>query len=487
MEGNEACTRMVNPQRDYFTVAEMATIGAVLLHDDPLRAYRKASAIVTVRDFHGPIHRLIWNAISSLAAEGIAPDETNLKSRLTERGQFTKVGGDAYLFQITGECETALRAADYANVVRQASIKRNMDKLSRETQEIADDAMLPLDDRMAKVRAVFREFNETSTVAECLPVDVAIDEMVATTTTITVKEGQDLSELQFSNPTVSTGSPLDQFITGYREQSLNVIAARPGVGKTSFAISTSRRLLDNGSRIALFTFEMSRQQYLMRFVSQIASVPASKFDTQQLTREDHEQVTLAFDDMRRNWCLRIYDGSAPSADKLLSMIESEVERGVDYIFIDHVGIVEGGGRSRYESQTAVADACLAAKQRCHVPIVALIQFNRTSTAQRIGPRGEEKKARPPGIADIRDSGKWEENADLIVALHRPAQAERDTDIQLDNYYRDNPHALDPMMLRVVKNRHGQLCTAECGFHGPMQAIVDHLGEDYLRRKAGIIE
>lgn len=219
---------------------------------------------------------------------------------------------------------------------------------------------------------------------------------------------------------------------------------------------------------------MAAESYLLRFTAQMSRVPSWKVREGLLTDSDYDNWVQAGDEITR-WGERfsIYAAPAPQAEKLLWMIEGAVDGGAEYVFVDHVGIVPEGGRSRYESQSAVADAMLAAKLRCNVPIIALAQFNRAN----------EKDLRQPTMADIRDSGKWEENSDLVIGIHRPAQFSREEGVK--QYIRSNREKPEPVFVGVLKNREGESGTLECEFYSPLAQFRKGKGDDLLREMLGL--
>lgn len=457
--------------RDLSVNSEQRLIGAVLISDEPLDRWKEACAEgVSVQDFLTPSHRLIWKAICDVSKLGI-PDVASVELRMAEIGTLEKVGGQNYLNQCMDECGSHLLAGGYAKSVAGYGKKSKVVSAGEEFIRIAQEADSP-DAAITQAAAVMRDLSTNSQKSGWKTAHDGLQLILASEHEIDCPAGYDLSDKQYSVPCATTGFPfLDEKIYGYLLPSLTLVAARSSVGKSSFVVSSTIPLLRAGKRVAILSFEMGLTAYTMRYVAQLSGIQSWKFQRDRLTTADHTAFEAAQFDLE-SWgdSLLIDAGGAPSADRIQWMIEGAVDRGAEYVFIDHVGLVSDGGKSRYESQSAVADACLAAKQRTGVPIIALIQFNRANV----------KDNRPPMLSDIRDSGKWEENADLVLSIHRPALAKAGTDAHILSYLQDNKEQPEPVIFGILKNREGSIGFCECEFYSPLAQFREGRGSDYLR-------
>lgn len=465
---------MVNPKIARADESEAATIGAVLLSDSPLVAFAKVSGVVDSEDF-SPVNGFVWKAIQELARNGVPADMTTLETQLRSKGAFDNVGGSAYLHQLIESVGSAVNIDHYAQQVASASLRRNVARIADEAEDISSDLTLSPKEQADKLAEAVRKLTLKGGESDFRTAAEVVQEIMASA--ISVESDGNLSTEQFTCATISTGLPwLDSEIGGFPLPSLSLIAARSGIGKSAAVTAASINLLRAGKSIALFSFEMSRRQYIERFVCAISGVNSRKVSQGLLSNSDYDQVVGAMDEIT-HWGkrLKIYDSSAPKPERMLSLIESSVADGADYVFVDHVGLVGDPTKGRYEAQSAVADVCLAAKQRCQVPIIALIQFNRLN----------DREARPPRLSDLRDSGKWEENADMVIAIHRPAQQERRDNREIDKWLNDNVTQPEPVQWAIVKNRFGETKTVESEFYRPLAQFREGKGNNWLRVKCGM--
>jgi replicative DNA helicase len=329
-------------------------------------------------------------------------------------------------------------------------------------------------ERAAKIADEARKLTAKGSESDFKTGAEVVQEIMSTAETV---ESYGLSSEQFISAKAPTGLQwIDDAIGGYPLPSLSLIAARSGIGKSAAVTASAITLCRNGKSAAVFSFEMSRRQYITRFVASLSGVNSRKIDEGRLTDDDYSKVVEAFDEITK-WGkkLRIHDLSAPKPERMLSLIEASVADGAEYIFIDHVGLVGDPSKGRYEAQSAVADVCLAAKQRCQVPIIALVQFNRLN----------DRESRPPRLSDLRDSGKWEENADVVISIHRPAQQIARDDPEMMKFLKNNVAEPEPVQWAILKNRFGETSVVDSEFFRPLAQFRPGRGNDYLRSECGL--
>lgn len=473
MVNHEAISQLGNAALE----SEKACIGTILIADYPIDTYRAASEHVTFKDFYSASHKTLWKVIGNLSAGGRGADMVTVVGHLKETGELEAVGGEGYLIQCANESGSQHHIATYAKSVRLLSLRRELLAVNGKISRLAQDPALTPEAAVAEASAMLRELSK-SVSPGWVTASAVVQDMFKRAHKIEVPEGSNLSPEQFTVPVSTTGLGfLDDYLHGgYMTQSLNLVAARSSVGKSAFVISSAVSLLRQGKRIAICSFEMAKEAYTARMQSQLSGVQAWKVRQGCLTKEEHARHIAAAADIELwdDQC-QVYAGAPPDSQRLLWMVQNAADNGAEYVFIDHVGIVAQDGRSRYEAQSATADAMLAAKQICGVPIIALVQFNRAN----------EKDLRQPTMADIRDSGKWEENADLIIGLHRPAQASREQNIK--RWLKDNRNEPEPMIVGILKNREGETGSmdSECEFYGPLAQLRDGRGNEYIRRELGL--
>jgi replicative DNA helicase len=393
--------------------AETATLGALLL--DP-GAIDTALRFLRPNDFYKSAHKQIFDAILSLYNRGEAVDLITLTEELKTLGRLDTCGGPGYISGLTSAVPTSANIEYYAKIVQECSVRRSLIRISSEiTSEAYNDTV---DSRYIIEEAERKIFEIT---------DKNQDPGFKGARDIIPKTIEAIEKLYHTKDSY-TGIPsgfhdLDNMLSGFQNSEFIVIGARPSVGKTAFALSIAANIsIRQKIPVGFFTLEMSDMAIMQRLVSSEARIDSSKLRTGLLKPSDFHNLTEAAG--------RIYEAPLYIVDtpnmKLLDLRAQarrmKIQVDVKIIFIDYLTLVTAENQmlQRHEQIAEISRSLKALARELQIPVVALSQVGRQS---------EGKK---PTLADIRESGSIEQDADVVMFLHRERGTERDTDEQQNN-------------------------------------------------------
>ncbi|MFI5752562.1 replicative DNA helicase [Streptomyces sp. NPDC051644] len=436
--------------------AEMSVLGAMLLGGKDTIG-EILDCPMQPRDYYRPAHETIHAAILALYAKGEPADPITVAAELTERGELTKVGGAPYLHTLVQAVPSVASATYYADIVHERAVLRRLAKAGGAIAHLGTTGEGGLDEIRSKAEAELLDAlkgpAETSTYAP-----ISSD----------VPEFWDQLEARMRNGTgvALTGIPtgledLDALTGGLQPRQLVVIGARPAIGKSTLALDIARHAsIVHGKTAAFFSLEMSRDEITQRTFSAEARVALHHI----------RSGTVSPDDLQRLADHTAAIQSAPllvddSADLSLMEIRSRARRikqsrGLDLLVIDYLQLMQSGGSKRAENrQQEVSDMSrnlkLLAKE-LDVPVIALSQLNR-------GP--EQRTEKKPLLSDLRESGSIEQDADMVILLHRE-----------DAYEKESPRSGEADLI-VAKHRNGPTATITVAFQGHYSRFQDMSKED----------
>jgi replicative DNA helicase len=384
--------------------AERSILGAVLLDNYALNA---AVQILRSEDFFLSQHRHIFERMVQLSEKQLAIDTITLMEDLSRRGELEAAGGVAYLSQLADGLPRVTNVDHYARIVKEKSILRGLIHSTAAIQEQAfasgDDADVILD------RAESRIFQ------------LAEDRVKAGLIGVKdlVKDGFERLEKIFSEGRRITGlatgySGLDNETAGLQPSELIILAARPSMGKTALALNIAENVgLRQREPVAIFSLEMSKESLLLRLLASEARVDAHKFRTGHMSRDDWGKITGALASLGEApiWI----DDSASSTVLEMGAKARRLkrDRGLSLMIVDYLQLVvpTGGGRqtNRQEEVSGMSRALKGLAKELKVPIIVLSQLT----------RAPEREDRKPQLADLRESGAIEQDADVVLFINRP--------------------------------------------------------------------
>jgi replicative DNA helicase len=384
--------------------AERSILGAVLLDNHALNA-----AIEKLRgdDFFLPQHRKIFERMVQLGEKQQAIDTITLMEDLTRRGELESAGGLAYLSQLADGLPRVTNVEHYARIVKEKAVLRNLIFSASAIQEQAlaagDDADVILD----RAEAAIFQLAEDRVRAGLIGVKELVRENFERLERI-FSEGRRITGL-------ATGyTDLDNQTAGLQPSELIILAARPSMGKTALALNIAENVaLRHREPVAIFSLEMSKESLLLRMLASEARVDAHKFRTGHMNRDDWGKITGALSNLGEAplWI----DDSASSTVLEMGAKARRLkrDRGLSLMIVDYLQLIvpthTGRGTNRQEEVSSISRALKGMAKELKVPIVVLSQLTRA-------PEREERK---PQLADLRESGAIEQDADVVLFINRP--------------------------------------------------------------------
>ncbi|WP_166876798.1 MULTISPECIES: replicative DNA helicase [unclassified Salinibacterium] len=425
-------------------LAEQSAIGGMLLSKDAV-----ADVIETVRavDFYMPKHELIFDAIISLYSHGEPTDVIAVTDELTKAGLIARAGGPEYLHTLTSLVPTAANAGFYATIVAEKAVLRRLVEAGTRIVQMGYASEGEVTDLVNNAQAEIYGVASGVEAEDYVPlteaVTVAIDEIEAA-------QGRDGSMTG-----VPTGfSGLDNLTNGFHPGQMIIVAARPALGKSTLALDFARSAAIKHDMPAIFfSLEMGRSEIAMRLLSAESAVPLQMM--RKGTVEARDWTTIASTRGRINDAPLYIDDSP---NMTLVEIRAKARRlkqkvGLKLVVIDYLQLMTSGKRveSRQQEVSEFSRALKLMAKELQVPVIALSQLNR-------GP--EQRADKKPQISDLRESGSIEQDADMVILLHRESA-----------YEKDNPRAGEADLI-VAKHRNGPTDTITVAFQGHFSRFAD---------------
>jgi len=411
--------------------AEQATLGALLLDWD---AVSSVLSYLRPDRFYSSQNQIIFSAMLSLFNKGQHGDILSLSEELRSTGQLEAAGGVAYISSLTDQVPTSSNIEYYAKIVREQSIRRELIRLA--SQVIAD-----AHDQTKESRAVLEEAQNKI---------FALTDLDQTQNIITMTElvpgTINVIQTHYNNRDAYTGVPtgfteLDSMTSGLQNSELIIIGARPSMGKTAMALSMAQHIaIDKKIPTGFFSLEMSYQQIGQRLLSQEARISASKLRSGMLKLDDFNKLQEA---AARCYEAPLYFVDTPNM-KLLDLRamarRMKTLYNVQIIFIDYITLITSENTSipRHEQIAEISRSLKSLARELNIPIVALSQVRRDS------------EGREPTLADLRESGSIEQDADVVMFIHR------------DRASAENGETLDAKII-LSKQRNGPIGSIDMVF------------------------
>ncbi|EGL18186.1 replicative DNA helicase [Paenibacillus chitinolyticus] len=415
--------------------AEQAVLGAILLDSDSLIT---AMERMSPDDFYRPAHQHIFEAMIELAEEDEPVDLVTLTARLQNKQQLEEIGGVAYLSELANAVPTAANIDYYGQIVEEKSLLR---RLIRTASQIvsdgyasADDVGMMLNDAEARILEISqrRASNGFISIRDVL---MEVFERV---------------EFLYSHKGGSTGIPsgfndLDKMTSGFQRSDLIIVAARPSVGKTAFALNIAQNVgVRAKETVAIFSLEMGAAQLVQRMICAEANVDATRLRSGFLEGDDWEKLTMAIGSLSE---ADIYIDDSPSvtvADIRAKCRRLKQEKGLGMILIDYLQLIQGRGKgdNRQQEVSEISRTLKQIARELNVPVIALSQLSRGV---------EQRQDKRPMMSDLRESGSIEQDADIVAFLYR------------DDYYDKESEKKNIIEIIIAKQRNGPVGTVELAF------------------------
>jgi len=416
--------------------AEQAVLGAVLIEADSLTT---VTELLQPEDFYRKTHQMIFDSILRVAESGEPVDLITVTADLQDMGHLDEVGGVAYLANLANAVPTAANVDHYAVIVREKSIMRRLiytaTKIASTGYEGGLDVQEMIDEAEKGIMSISQAGSANKGFTPIKDVLLNTFERI---------------EFLFNNKGqvtgISSGYPdLDKMTSGFQRSDLIILAARPAVGKTAFALNVAQNIaVRSRETVAIFSLEMGKEQLVQRMLCAEANIDAGKMRTGMLEEDDWPKLTMAVGTLSE---APIFIDDTPGitvTDIRAKCRRLKAEHGLGLVMIDYLQLIQGRGKgdNRQQEVSEISRTLKLIARELHVPVIALSQLSRSV---------EQRQDKRPMMSDLRESGSIEQDADIVSFLYR------------DDYYNPESERKNIIEVIIAKQRSGPTGTVELVF------------------------
>jgi len=382
--------------------AEQSILGGILLDNQALNPVLE---VLDFKDFYSEAHRRIFRAIVELSDRNDPVDLITLSNLLKEKKQLEPVGGTAYLASLVDNVPSAANIAFHARIVKEKAILRGLIGTATEILGKSYDASADVDQVLHEAEHAIFEISERKIRPTFWPFKTVIKESIRT-----IEKLYERKELITGVPTGFEG--IDTLTSGLQKSDLIIVAGRPSMGKTAFALNIALNASTlSGVPVAVFSLEMSKEQLALRMLASEAKVDSQRIRKGLLGETDWPKLIAAAGKLSE---ALIFIDDTPALSVLEMKAKSrrlKAENGLGLVILDYLQLMKGGGSrdSREQEISEISRSLKALAKELAVPVIALSQLNR---------KVEDRTNRRPQMADLRESGAIEQDADVIAFIYR---------------------------------------------------------------------
>ncbi len=436
---------------------EEAVLGALMLEKD---AIIEVIDILRSESFYKDEHQKIFQAITDLFASDKAIDLLTVPEQLRKNNHLEEVGGVAFLTQLTSRVASAAHIEFHARIVQQKFIQRELIRITSDIQSKAFDESTDVDSLLDYSEGQLFNVAQGHIKKEAAPMNILVKDAITLI--------QEAAKREDNLSGVPSGyTKLDRMTAGWQRSDLIILAARPSMGKTAFVLSMARNMaVEHKQSIAVFSLEMAAVQLVNRLIVGEAEIPSDKIRVGNLTDEEWERLDYR---IKRLEDAKIFIDDTPG----ISVFELRAkcrrlknQHNIDVIIIDYLQLMTGTPETRGNREQEVSTISRSLKalaKELNVPVIALSQLNR-SVEVRTG-------SKRPQLSDLRESGAIEQDADMVVFIHRPEKY----GILQDE---EGNSLVGLAEIILAKHRNGALGDVHLKFIGEFTKFVE-VGDDYF--------
>lgn len=429
--------------------SEQCVIGSILLEGDTIVS---VDEILDKNDFYMDSHKIIYECMKELSDERKPIDIVTVSDKLKNRGVLEDIGGVNYLTSTTTAVPTTSNVKTYAQIVKEKATLRNLIKVSNDIISMGYSEDEDVDNILNLAEKKIFDISQNRVSEDFKPINTVIDDVYSMIEDV-YNKGTEITG-------VDTGfKDLNKKLGGLQKSDLVLIAARPGMGKTAFALNlVANAAIKSKAKVAVFSLEMSKEQLVQRMISAQSNVHLSSLAKGKIADDEWKKIMDAIKVLSLS---NVFIDDTPGIK--VSEIRSKcrklkMEKGLDMIMIDYLQLMEADGRneSRQQEVSKISRSLKILAKEMDCPVVALSQLSRNT---------ENGKDHMPKLSDLRDSGAIEQDADIVMFIYR------------DEYYNKlETKKKNIADIRIAKNRHGELCDVELAWIGEIQKFTDKVIE-----------
>ncbi|HBS91330.1 MAG TPA: replicative DNA helicase [Erysipelotrichaceae bacterium] len=446
----------MNRQLPHSIEAEQSLLGAMLIYPSAIKTASESG--LTSEDFFMQAHSRIFQAMLDLADSGKPVDATSLVTRLNDSQQLSSIGGADYILQIADNSVSSANVKYYAEMIQDKSYLRNLILTAQKIAEEGFTASTDLDDVMdlaeKQILDVTRNRRSSDFRNSREVVSVVMDNITK------------MSTLKSNVTGLKTAyRELDKTTNGLQRGDLIILAARPSMGKTAFALNLATQVArHNKLPVAIFSLEMPAEQLIQRMLSATSQVPGNQLRTGYLNNNEWNMLNEAATELKT---MPIYIDDTPSirvAEIFSKCRKLRTEHGLGLVLIDYIQLISGSSKNSDNRQQEVSEISRGLKalaREMKVPVIALSQLSR------LVERREDKR---PMLSDLRESGALEQDADIVMFLYR------------DDYYQKEKteEKQEKVEVDIAKHRNGPTRKIELAFDRSINAFYNYASEEPTR-------
>jgi replicative DNA helicase len=417
--------------------AEKSLLGAVLIDEETLA---DISEHVTVKDFYDKRHSIIYGGMMSLYEKHHPVDLLTLTDELKQRKELDTIGGSAYLTELTNYVPTSAHAEAYSELVAQKAVRRRLIKASGEISELGYDEQTTTQELLEKAEAELFSVSDQSLKQDLVSIESILTE--------SFDRMEELHRNKGALRGIATGyHDLDNMTAGFQRSDLIILAARPAMGKTTLVTNLAYNVATIAKQpVLFFSLEMSKEQLVDRMLADASGVDAWNIRTGNLSDDDFSKISEAMGELAE---APIFIDDTPG----LSVLEMRTkarramhEHQLGLVIVDYLQLMQGNGNSngnRVQEISEISRGLKLIARELNVPVIGLSQLSR---------QVESRSPQIPQLADLRESGSIEQDADIVMFIYREA------------YYNPETERENITDLIIAKHRNGPTGKVELYFH-----------------------
>ncbi len=426
--------------------AERAVLGALLIDPD---AIIKVANFLRAEDFYRTRHGQIYEAISALNERREPVDFVTLVDELERNNRLDEVGGPAYITDLIAGSATAVYVDHYARIVERTAVLRRLISAASTVAELAFDESQDVDEVVDRAEQIIFGVSESRIHRDLVPIRAIMSDVVERIGFLTRNRDHLMG--------VPTGfTMLDKLLGGFQQSDLIILAARPGMGKTSLGLSIAQNAARHyNAHVAIFSLEMSNEQLVQRLLSMETGIDSHRL---RLGDVQDEEWTILMEAANQLSSTSVFIDDTPAATVTEIRTKARrlyAENGLDLIIIDYMQLMSGQSNGRSENRqqeiSYISRSLKALARELNVPVIALSQLSRAV---------ESRADKRPMLSDLRESGSIEQDADVVLFIYR------------EDYYVEDTDRENIADVLVAKHRHGSTGTVSLFFRKELTQFRD---------------
>ncbi|MGV8145397.1 MAG: replicative DNA helicase [Alkaliphilus sp.] len=427
------------------TEAEQSVLGSMLLDQDAVIVVQE---ILKPQDFYKNAHKEIYESVCNIVERKEPVDLVTVSAELGNRGILEEVGGILYLTSLSSSVPVTANVKHYAEIVEKKATLRNLIKASEEIIGLGHSTEVNVEEIIEKAEKNIFDLSQNRHSEALTPIDKLVS--------AAYDQIEKLYENKGGFRGLSTGfTDVDRKLSGLNKTDLILVAARPAMGKSAFAMNLAQNIaVRDGGAVAIFSLEMSKEQLMLRMIAAESMVDLTKIQNGDLNEKEWVNIASAMTPLSQS---NIYFDDTPG----ISVMEMKskcrrlkIEKGLDVVLVDYLQLMQGDGRTENRQQeiSAISRNLKMLAKELNCPVIALSQLSRAP---------ELRSDHRPILSDLRESGAIEQDADIVMFLYR------------DEYYHADSEQKNIAELIVAKHRHGETGTISLIWLGNYQKFLDY--------------